>query len=69
MLVLENEGRGPHHTQGLWIGLRKLVVLTLTIHQIQLELFLSFFIPMFSPKANMNLFFIYHIVICMCVLV
>ena len=39
VLVLGNEGGGPHHMQGcctpgLWIGLRKLVVLTLKIHQI-----------------------------------
>jgi hypothetical protein len=40
VLVLGNEGGGPHHmqgcyTRGLWIGLRKLVVkLTLNIHQI-----------------------------------
>ena len=39
MLVLGNESGGPHHvqgchTQGLWIGLRKLVVWTLNIHQI-----------------------------------
>ena len=39
VLVLGNEGRGPHHMQGgphhgLWIGSRKLVVLTLSIHHI-----------------------------------
>jgi hypothetical protein len=39
VLVLDNGGGGPHHMQGcytwdLWIGLRKLVVLTLNIHQI-----------------------------------
>ena len=39
MLVLGNEGGGLHdmqacHTQGLRIGLRKIVVLTLNIHQI-----------------------------------
>ena len=39
VLVLGNEGGGPHHmrgfhTRGLWIGLRKLVILTLNIHQI-----------------------------------
>ena len=39
MLVLGNEGGGAHHiqgrhTRGLYIGLRKLVVLTLNIHQI-----------------------------------
>jgi hypothetical protein len=39
VLVLGNEGGGPHHiqgrhTRGLYIGLRKLVVLTLNIHQI-----------------------------------
>ena len=39
VMVLGNEGGGPHHmqgcyTRGLWIGLRKLVVLTLNIHQI-----------------------------------
>ena len=39
VLVLDNEGGGPHHmqdcyTRGLCIGLRKLVVLTLNTHQI-----------------------------------
>jgi hypothetical protein len=39
VLVLGNEDGGPHLMQGcytrdLWIGLRKLVVLTLNIHQI-----------------------------------
>jgi hypothetical protein len=39
VLVLGNEGGCPYHkqgchTRGLWIGLRKLVVLTLNIHQI-----------------------------------
>jgi hypothetical protein len=39
VLVISNEGWVPHHMQGhhtwdLWIGLRKLVVLTLNIHQI-----------------------------------
>jgi hypothetical protein len=39
VLVLGNESGGPHHMQGrqtqsLWIGLRKLMVLTLNIHQI-----------------------------------
>ena len=39
VLVLGNEGGGPHHIQGchtwgLYIGLRKLVVLTLNFHQI-----------------------------------
>ena len=39
ILVLGNEGGGPHHmqgryTHGLGIGLRKLVVLTLSIHQV-----------------------------------
>ena len=39
VLVLGNGGGGPHHMQGhhtldVWIGLRKLVVLTLNIHQI-----------------------------------
>ena len=39
VLVLGNEsGGGPHmqgrHTRSLWTGLRKLVVLTLNIHQI-----------------------------------
>jgi hypothetical protein len=39
VLVLGNEGGGPHHMQGRhthspWIGLRKPVVLTLNIHQI-----------------------------------
>jgi hypothetical protein len=39
VLVMGNEGGSPHHMQGrhthsLWIGLRKLVVLTLNIHQI-----------------------------------
>ena len=38
VLVLGNEGGGPHHMRGchtrdLWIGIRKLVVLTLNIHQ------------------------------------
>jgi hypothetical protein len=38
-LVLGNESGGPHHMQGrhtwgLWIGLRKLVVLTLNMCQI-----------------------------------
>ena len=48
MLVLGNEGRGPHHMQGrhtwgIGIGLRKLVVLTLNIHQIFNEDKMSFF--------------------------
>ena len=39
VLVLDNEDGGPHHvqgchTRGLWIGLRKLVILTLKFHQI-----------------------------------
>ena len=39
VLVLGNEGGSPHHMQGcyirgLWIGLRKLVILTLNFHQI-----------------------------------
>ena len=39
VFILGNEGGGPHHMQGghtqsLWIGLWKLVVLTLNIHQI-----------------------------------
>ena len=39
VLVLGNEGGGPHHIQarhtwGLYIGSRKLVVLTFNIHQI-----------------------------------
>ena len=42
------------------IGLRKLAVLTSNIHQIQANDIISFFIPMFSAKANMiiYLFFI-----------
>jgi hypothetical protein len=39
MLVIGNKGGSPHHiqarhTRGLYIGLRKLVVLTFNIHQI-----------------------------------
>jgi hypothetical protein len=39
VFILGNEGGGPHHMQGhhtqsLWIDLRKLVVSTLNIHQI-----------------------------------
>ena len=38
VFILGNEGGGPHHMQGhhtqsLWIGLRKVVVLILHIHQ------------------------------------
>ena len=42
----------------LGIGLRKLVVLALNnSSNIQVRLILFFFIPMFSPKANMNVCF------------
>jgi hypothetical protein len=39
VLVLGTERGDPHHmqgcyTRGLWIGLRKLMILTLNIHQI-----------------------------------
>ena len=39
VLVLGNDSGGPHHiqnrhTRGLYIALRKLVVLTLNIHQV-----------------------------------
>jgi hypothetical protein len=58
----ENEGGGPHHiqgrhTHGLYIGLKKLKVLTLNIHQISNWGFKkkNFFIPMDKTKANMNM--------------
>ena len=75
VLVWSNEGGGPHHTQGrhtrgLGIGLRKVVVLTLNIHQYSIEAKnnVSSVIPTCSPKADMIFLFIYmiHIVICMC---
>ena len=39
MLNLDNEGAGPHHMQGHhtwgpWISLKKLVILTLNIHEV-----------------------------------
>ena len=45
------------HTRDPWIGLRKLVGLTLNIQQIFNKglFFLPFFIYMFGPKANMNI--------------
>ena len=54
LLVLGNEGGGAHHmqgrhTHGRGIYIRKLVVLTLNIHQIFHQgLFLLLFLPMFS---------------------
>ena len=56
VLVLGNAGWGSHHMQGhhtrdLWINLRKLVVLTLFIHQIFNQVLP--FTPVFSPKTNM----------------
>ena len=39
-----------HHTHGLGVGLRKLVVLTLNIHQISIKMS---FILMFNPKASL----------------
>jgi hypothetical protein len=67
VLVPGKESGGPHHmqgchTRGLWIGLRKLVVLTFEYSsniQLRLNIFLSFLIPMFCPKANMNIFYLY----------
>jgi hypothetical protein len=36
-------------------------------YSIETKNIFSFLIPMFSPKANMNIFFLYHhIAICMC---
>ena len=62
VLVLRNGGGDPHHMQGrhhtwrLWFGLRKPVVLTLSIQQIfnrDLNRFLSFFLTyMFNRKSN-----------------
>ena len=58
VLVLGNEGGGPHHMQarhtwGLWIGLRKLACGFDFEYasNIQLRLISSFFIPTFSLKA------------------
>ena len=67
MWVLRNEGRGPHHTQGchtrnLGIGLRKLVVLTLNIHQTFNKAYkhvVFSLYPCLAPKANMVLFFLF----------
>jgi hypothetical protein len=64
VLDLGNEGGGLHHiqgrhTQGLYIGLRKLVVLTLKIfikYLIEAKNIISFFMPMFRTKANMSIY-------------
>jgi len=40
-----------HHMWGLGTSLRKLIILTLSIHQIYYLLLLFFFVPMFSPKT------------------
>ena len=52
-----------HHTRNLGIGLRKLVVWALNIHQIcNRGCFSLFFLftPMFGPKVNMNIYFVYQ---------
>ena len=59
VLILGNAVGNPHHMQGhhtwdLGISLKKLVVLTLNIHQA--FNFLSFFVPMFSPNIIMNIY-------------
>ena len=72
-LVLDNEGRGPHHmqclhTQTFRIGLRKLMVLSLIFIKYSIEtIFFSFYIPMFSPNDYIYIYkYINHIAICMC---
>ena len=57
MLVLGNEGGGPrhiqgHHTRGLYIGLRKLVGLTLNIHQISIIAILFTKVAEVGPQST-----------------
>ena len=75
VLVLGNEDGGPHHlqgchTRGLWIGSRKLVILTLKIYQIFNWDYFSFFLSQYLCLAQrLILIYIYninHIAICMC---
>jgi hypothetical protein len=71
MLVLDKEGGYHHHIQGrhtrhLHIGLKKLVVLTLNIHQISIETkHISFFLSLYLCLEQ-RLIYINHVAICMC---
>ena len=70
MLVLGKEGRDPHHIQGrhthdLYIALKKLVVLTLNIHQISMETKHIFFLSLYLCLEHTNIY-INHVAICMC---
>ena len=63
VLVLGNEGGGPHHMQschtpGLCIGLRKTIFIKYTN---EANHFVSFFTPMFNTMANMNMHFFFYI--------
>ena len=73
VLVLGNEGGGPHHmqdchTQVLWIGFKKLVVLTLNFHQIFNWDFKKnpWYLCLAQRLVWIYIFYINHIAICMC---
>ena len=76
MLVPGNEGGGPHHMQGchtqdLWIGFKKLVVLTSNINSSNIQLRLkinvsSWDLCLTQKLIRIYVFYINHIALGMC---
>ena len=70
VLNLGHEGGRPHHrqschTRGLWIGVRKLVVLTLNIQLRVIIFFFSLYLCLAQRLIWIYMFYVNHIAVCM----